>query len=96
MSYDFETSRPAYEEAKVSSDLKRQIVFKAIRTLGVCTDSDIQKYLGWGINKITPRRGELVARGLVESAYKKEGPEGRKVNYWKIVPVLPKQANLFQ
>lgn len=38
---------------------KRKLVFEAIKVLQPCSDADVAKYLGWGINRVTPRRGEL-------------------------------------
>lgn len=96
--YDFDTSRPAYEEAKKTVDYCRQMVFLTIRKLGVCTDKQIAAALGWEINRITPRRNELVENKLVESAYKIPDPiSNRKVNFWREKKVVPgKQAELFQ
>lgn len=87
--YDFDTSRPAFEEAKTRTDVTRQAVFQAIRALKVCTNLQIAQHLGWSINSVTPRTNELVKRGLVESAFKGCDPiTGRKVNFWKEKPVI--------
>jgi hypothetical protein len=91
MSYDFDTSKPAHEEAKRSNiDFCRQQVFTAIRALGICTDKQIAEKLKWPINRVTPRRGELVESGLVECARKDTDPvSNRKVNFWQEKKVIP-------
>ena len=89
MGYDHETSGVAYHgTAKSNRDFCRQQVFIAIRKLGPCTDNQIAKYLGWPINRVTPRRGELVECGLVVLDRKDKDPNsGRTVSWWKIKPV---------
>ena len=92
MSYDYKTSLPAYKENKEGKDRCRQVIFTAIRKLGECTDKSLSEHLGWPINRVTPRRGELVTAGLVESAGLRTDPKtNRKVNYWKVVEVKVKQ-----
>ena len=82
MPYDFQTSYPAFQENKKGKDACRQMVFIAIRKLKECNDKMIAEYLGWPINRITPRRGELVISGLVECAGKRKSGE-RTVNWWR-------------
>lgn len=95
MPYDEQTSRPAYNEVLISVEKKRQIVFSVIRKIGPCTDRQIADYLGWTINRITPRRGELVTSGLVYSVVKKPDPNtGITVNYWAVKPVIT-QSEMF-
>ena len=97
--YDKETSLPAYQEAKQTVDYCRQQVFLTVRKLGVCTDKMISEKLGWPINRVTPRRGELVDNQLVESAYKGPDPvSNRTVNFWQEKKVIAggKQQDLFQ
>jgi hypothetical protein len=98
MSYDFDTSLPAYTEAKQTADTCRQMVFAAIRNLGPCTDKMIAAYLGWEINKTVPRRHELVEKGIIESAFKKiDNESNRKVNWWqeKKIILSGEQSKLF-
>lgn len=45
MSYDFQTSKPAYEEAKKNISIKQQLVFNVIKNLVVCTDAQIAEEL---------------------------------------------------
>jgi len=71
---------------------KQWEVLEAIRTLGVCSDKEILRYLQkrepsaeWEINKITNRRGELKGRGLIIEA---EGDFYNEAHYpidkWRI------------
>lgn len=64
---------------------RQQIVLKVISTkVGIC-DQEIAKELGWPINTITNRRGELVDMGHVELAFEgKYAPTNRTVKFWKI------------
>jgi hypothetical protein len=87
MPYDHDTSGSAYKE-KTNRDFCRQQVFITIRKLQPCTDKQISEYINWPINRVTPRRGELVESGLVVQAMKGEDPNsGRLVNWWMIKPV---------
>jgi hypothetical protein len=81
MSYDYQSSLPAFKE--LGKDRCREIVFKAICTIGICNDRELADYLNWPINRITPRRGELVQLGFIMQEKKQADPEtGRKVSYW--------------
>ena len=96
MSYDHQCSAPAYELAKKRIDYTRQAVLLAVKSLGRCTDKQIAAKLGWEINKVTPRRGELVHAGQIESAFKAPDIEsGVMVNYWHLKPKNGTQQNLF-
>lgn len=89
MGYDYQTSHPAFKDDK-NRDYCRREVFGAIRKLGECNDKAIADFLKWPINRVTPRRGELVDNGLVECAGKKKDPESnRLVNYWKEHKISP-------
>lgn len=84
--YDFTTSMPAYKEAQKNINTKQQTVLDAISKLGICCDHQIAEYLGWPINRVTPRRGELVDHGLIEMAFRgKDFETGRTVNFWKLI-----------
>ena len=60
------------------------------------SDQDIALWLRWPINRVTPRRGELVAAGLVVPAGNKRGETGRKVCRWRPAPVPARQLELFR
>lgn len=81
MSYDYQSSLPAYKE--LGKDRCRQLVFQAISNIGACNDRQIADHLNWPINRVTPRRGELVQTGHVVQFRKQCDPEtGRTVSYW--------------
>jgi hypothetical protein len=83
--YDFETSLPAYQVAKENINDKQKIVFNTIKKLGVCSDHQIADFLGWAINRVTPRRGELYDTGKIIRAFRgKDFETGRTVSFWKI------------
>jgi hypothetical protein len=80
--YNYTTSLPAYKEPK---DKCRQIVYDAIKVSGSCTDKQVADYLRWPINRITGRRGELLAQGkIVLDKLDKDPESNRLVSYWKI------------
>jgi len=80
MSYDFISSKPAFDSNKQGKDYCRQMVFIA--------DRELSEHLQWPINRITPRRGELVTGGLIVMDRKDTDPQtGRTVSYWKVKPV---------
>jgi len=83
--YDYQTSLPAYAAAKTNINEKQEAVFKAIEVLGNCNDSQIADLLGWPINRVTPRRGELLQFGLIQHAFRgKDFDTQRTVNFWKV------------
>lgn len=77
-----EESREAFVMIS-NKDRKRQQVYEAIMQLGRCTDREIAAFLNWEINRITPRRGELVEMGKVVPVGRKKQNE-RTVNIWQI------------
>lgn len=89
MGYDYQTSLPAYEEAKKNIGTKQNIVLSAIEHLGTCTDVEIAQYLSWPINRVTPRRGELLSKNLImlKGKYPDTGTN-RMVNHWQSVKQL--------
>ena len=89
MGYDQISSGTAYREAaKSQRDYARQQVFIAIRKLQPCNDKQISEYLGWPINRVTPRRGELVSNNLIVQNKKDIDPATKRtVSYWMERPV---------
>lgn len=48
---------------------KQKEVYEAMRMYGrPFTDHDLKIFMNWEINSITPRRGELLKKGLVRKA----------------------------
>lgn len=103
MSYRHSTSKPAYNEALLSADTCRAQVLEAIKELCkkppfMCYDKQIARHLGWDINRVTPRRGELLTSKLVEEAgdFLNNEERRRKVAYWKMPASKPaEQATMF-
>lgn len=84
------TSLDAYDSVDLAA--RQADVLRALRALGEATDQEIAGWLDWTINRVTPRRGELAAMGLVHRARRRIGPTGRYVSVWALVP---KQMELF-
>jgi transcription initiation factor IIE alpha subunit len=83
--YDFQTSYPAYQEAQKNLGEKQLAVYKTILSQRVCNDRQIAEELRWPINRVTPRRNELVEAGyVIPAGLQLDRETGRKVNYWKI------------
>jgi hypothetical protein len=88
MPYDAVSSLPAYKEGKERKDYCRQVIFLTIKKLGTVNDRQIAEYLQWPINRVTPRRGELVDNELIVMDKKDIDPvTGRTVSYWAEKPV---------
>ena len=45
---------------------RQKAVYEAIKVLGLVSDRKISQFLGWPINTVTPRRGELAKIGVIE------------------------------
>ena len=79
-----ETSKKAYNNLKDLGDKQYQ-VHQAIGELGTPTDADLADYLGWPINRLTPRRGELVKYGFAEFHALVMGRSGTLVKSWRAI-----------
>jgi len=60
----------------------RTSVLKAIIELKEASDQGIAEYLGWTINRVTPRRGELLERMRIYEKGCKIGKYGKRVTVW--------------
>lgn len=85
------TSHWAYEGVDIT--LRQQQVIDALRALGEASDQAIADQLGWPINCVTPRRGELAEMNLVALARLGRNARGRKVQIWRLVL---RQGDLFE
>lgn len=63
-------SREAYHSLNEKAK-KRTLVLNAIAAIQPCSDKEIANYLKWEINRVTPRRGELVEMGKIREHGKK-------------------------
>lgn len=77
------TSLFAYEDAKQNLGDKQQKVLEAIISLGKCCDKKIAAFLGWEINRVTPRRKELADLGKIEMDGIERNEQNRPVQVWK-------------
>lgn len=63
-------------------------VYDAMRAMNrQFTDKDLAHFMGFEINRITPRRGELVKKGLIRKA----GDvirDGRKASLWEVGGII--------
>lgn len=64
---------------------KQAMVFDAIKTLGKASDLDIANFLDMPINRITPRRNELVEMNLIKEAKRDiHAFTGKRVIFWEV------------
>ena len=87
MSYR-DTSREAYE-GLTRLNYKQKRVFETIQQRQPCTDQQIAEALGWPINRVTPRRGELEKGGVIVSAGKVRTSSGRNAHSWRLTKQQP-------
>ncbi|WP_119301121.1 hypothetical protein [Dongia deserti] len=78
-----ETSRWAYSTVPLNE--RQAAVAAALMELGEASDQDLSMKLGWPINCVTPRRGELEKLGVIVRAELRKGPTGRLVSVWRLV-----------
>ena len=81
-----ETSSKAYQEVRNGLGGKQQMVLDYISEhIEVC-DQQIAAGLGWPINRVTPRRGELLEMREIVDLGVRPGPSGRGVHFWGLNP----------
>lgn len=79
------TSIAAYREITPTLSERQQKVFECVKSFGrPCCDYEIAQRLGWPINSVTPRRGELLDAQKIEFAKQDKSPTGHKAVFWKI------------
>ena len=81
-----DTSLEAFHEIVESGtrELSRSKVYEVIAKNSPICDQEIADKLGWGVNRITPRRGELCSLGLVYDAGYAKNASGRNVHVWGV------------
>lgn len=77
-----ETSYEAWQSIQEKLNDKQRVVLWAFKSQGDMTDEELAAFLGWPINRVTPRRGELVVKGLLRMAGTKISSTGRRVIIW--------------
>lgn len=74
----------AYQTLQPKLNDRQREVYEAMRMMKrQFTDKDLAHFMGQEINKITPRRGELLKKGLVRSAGN-ISQDGRRANLWEV------------
>ena len=77
------TSLDAYDEIRDDLGKRQKMVFDALLKLGEATDLQVSNHLNVPINTVTPRRGELFHKGLIEEARIIQ-QNGRSATSWKV------------
>jgi hypothetical protein len=78
-----ETSRWAFATVPLTD--RQAGVAAALGELREASDQELAIQLGWPINCVTPRRGELVELGVVVRADVRKNALGRLVSFWRLV-----------
>jgi hypothetical protein len=79
-----DTTLAAYETIRAHLNEKQRKVRYVLQKFGPMTDKQIAEALGWEINRVTPRRGELGKLGELEDLATVPGHTGRPVHLWKL------------
>jgi predicted transcriptional regulator len=70
------------------SDTQKE-VYEAARMMNrPFTDKQLADFMNWEINCITPRRGELVKKGLIRDSGKVDMSKGRPATLWEIGTII--------
>ena len=73
-----ENSRLAYAQIADSLSQSRRAVYEMIARHGLVTRQEISDFLGWEINKVTPRVCELLDKGQIIEAGSESVWTGRR------------------
>lgn len=79
------TSLMAWTEISPKLGEKQKIVYGIIEKHQPITDKNIANILGWSINCVTPRRGELEKLGLVISNGLTRDEKTKRLMHWWII-----------
>lgn len=95
LGYKYETSHPAWISVQDQLNEKQKDVYVCLCEHGPLTDKEISMKLSRDINTITPRRGELVEKGLVIESGIKRSFSGRMATLWKplLAPLFDHEKN---
>ena len=82
-----DTSIEAYNSILPDLSKKQKVVMGAMFLLnGKATNEEISTYLGYPINTITPRTGELLKKGLIARGEKVKTMSGRRAYQYIVQP----------
>ena len=85
MTYDYQTSLDAWLNVQEKLGRRQREVLIALHHLKEATNMEIANYLGWSINRVTPRVLELREMGLVtQSKIRKCRITGNNARAWKL------------
>ena len=85
MTYDYQTSLNAWLHVKENLGRRQREVLIALHHLKEATNMEIANYLGWSINRVTPRVLELREMGLVkQSGIRECRITGNNARAWKL------------
>jgi Mn-dependent DtxR family transcriptional regulator len=80
-----QTSLKAYLENIKSLGRKQKQVYHTLLRMKFATNMELAQYLGWSINRVTPRVKELREQGLVEVSDKRPCKiTGRTAIEWRV------------
>ena len=84
-----QTSLEAYERLRYEVNglgKRQQAVYELLRKKSPLTDRQISRLLGWPINTVTPRRGELLKKGVIMRwGYLVDSVTNRSANTWGVL-----------
>lgn len=83
LSIDFNTKSFSYHTLE-NKDSKQAKMLSAIIHLAKCSDADISIHLGWPINRVIPRRSELMQMGMIRLAGVRMGAFGKPVKTYEL------------
>lgn len=63
-----QTSILAFERITPTLQERESMVFEAVRQLGVASNMEIARQLGWSVNRVTGRTYSLRAKGILADA----------------------------
>jgi DNA-binding MarR family transcriptional regulator len=79
-----ETSHLAWDSVQKDLTAKQKVVMWAFKSQGKMTNAQMSEFLGWPINTVTPRVGELVKMGVIEAKGVIRGTTGRSAIVWGV------------
>jgi len=79
-----QTSINAYLDVLPDLGRRQKEVFEAIKRLYTCSNAEISRFLGWAINRVTPRTYELRKKGVIyRCGIRQCKITGNNVNVWR-------------
>lgn len=80
-----QTSILAYERVTPTLQARETAVLTALKALGVASNMELSRELGWSVNRVTGRTYSLRAKGVIEDAGISECKvTGSSVHKWTI------------